>query len=817
MNDNDINNDGEQTRSFVILNKGTEVLHYRIIDKIGAGGMGVVYLAEDTKLKRNVALKFLPTSLMANNEIRTRFIREAQTVAKLNHPNIVSIYEVSELEGRPFYAMELVEGETLHYYCHEKQLPNDSLIDYAIQICQGLGEAHRAGIIHRDIKSANIAVDNNGRIRLLDFGLAAKDGDDKITKTGSTLGTVSYMSPEQVSGRDIDHRADLFALGVVLYELIAGQTPFKRDSEGATLNAIIEDNPEPLLRYKADVPERLQEIISKLLEKDKELRYQSAEGVIADLKRMMYDSQQTGYTRTIQAKPKKKRMMIGLAGIVVFCIASIAYFMSQPDKSAIVDDDKVPRIAVLPFENLGSPDDEYFADGMTDEIISRLVLIDGLGVISRTSSMKYKSTDKNLKQIGSELNVEYILGGTVRWSIVNDQVKVKITPKLIKVSNDRNLWAGNYERELMEVFAVQADIAEKIVEQLGITLVASDKANLNIRPTENAEAYRLYLRAMNIIRRNDYTEDNPLIIIDSAVALDPSFALAHALRSEIYSLRSFGSPSSKFATIAIESAKKALELQPGIPSGHLALGKYYNNVETDYERALEEFSMARSEMHSNSDLLEAIAYVQMRQGKFIEGLDNQRRAVELDPINPARHEYLANLLNFNRKYDEALESINRAISLEPDKAWHYRLKTEILLSKYGDLEKIKPIAQEALKKCDTIIFTMSYMGIKNLTPELPWDEWLNDLQQMTAARFESDSAIYTTMMIMASEINNSGMLKQYADSIYKYFQDTYNDQPENPYYNSYLGLVLTYLGNYDRAVELGRRGKELLSVKECHY
>src|SRR5262245_60727393 len=299
---------------------------YRIIEKIGAGGMGEVYLAEDTRLKRKVALKFLPAHLVANDEIKTRFLREAQAAAKLNHPNIVTIYDVSEHEGRPFFAMEHVEGHLLSHFAHgEKPLPLDTIIDYATQVCQGIGEAHRAGVIHRDIKATNIIVDTKGRARILDFGLAAVEGDDKLTKTGSTLGTVSYMSPEQVSGREIDQRSDLFSFGVVLYELLAGRTPFRRDSEGATLRAIMQDSPEPLARYKSEIPQKLQLIIDKLLEKDRQMRYQTAEDIIADLKRLVYDSQQTEHHSPAQATRARLKLAIGAAAVLV--LAALAFVL----------------------------------------------------------------------------------------------------------------------------------------------------------------------------------------------------------------------------------------------------------------------------------------------------------------------------------------------------------------------------------------------------------------------------------------------------------------------------------------------------------
>jgi serine/threonine protein kinase len=491
------------TRSHIALAPGAKIGHYRIVEKIGAGGMGEVYLAEDTRLMRKVAIKFLPIHLAAKDDVKSRFLREAQAVAKLNHPNIVTIHDVSEYGGRPYFVMEHVEGQSLHHFAHDEPLPLDTVIDYAIQICQGIGEAHRAKIIHRDIKTSNIVIDSKGRARLLDFGLAAVAGDEKITKTGSTLGTVAYMSPEQVSGRDIDHRSDLFSFGVVLYELLAGRTPFLRDNEGATLRAIVQDVPEPLSRYRAEIPDRLRNIVEKLLEKDRELRYQTAEGVIADLKKLFYDSQQTGYQRATPVRKSKLKWLIPSA-VVVLALAAALIFALRPKGERAATSESLPMIAVLPFENLGNPDDEYFADGMTEEITSRLAGINGLGVISRTSAMQYKESDKSLNEIGKELGVDYILEGSVRWAKVGGQPRVRITPQLIRVSDDRHVWADNYERELMEVFAVQADIAAQIVKQLGLTLLDSDRNELASRPTEDSRAYDYYLRGINGLRRADW-------------------------------------------------------------------------------------------------------------------------------------------------------------------------------------------------------------------------------------------------------------------------------------------------------------------------
>jgi len=809
----------DNTRSFVPISSGTMISHYKIIEKIGAGGMGEVYTAEDTKLGRKVAMKFLPSHLVSNEDIKTRFVREAQTIAKLNHPNIVSIHDVSEFNGRPYYVMELVEGESLHNFVHEKPLPFDVIVDYAIQICQGLGEAHRAGIIHRDIKAANIIIDNKGRIRLLDFGLAAMAGDDRLTRTGSTLGTVSYMSPEQVSGREINHRSDLFSLGIVLYELIAGRTPFRRDSEGATLRAIMEDPPEPLTRFRADVPDRLQEIVMKLLEKDKEFRYQTSEGVIADLKRLIYDSTQSGYSRITPPKPKKaNKSMAGIAAAAIIVVAIALYLFLGTTNQRRASAGETPMIAVKPFENLGSPDDEYFADGITDEITSRLAGITGLGVISRTSAMVYKNSNKNLKQIGQELGVDYILEGTVRWSKAGDKPRVRITPQLVRVSDDRHLWANNYEREMLEVFAVQADIANKIVDQLGITLVQSQRKDLNTRPTDNPEAYALYLKTLSLLGKLYQNSSNAPAMkaaIDSVVALDPNFALAHALRSKVYSWAAFGARHSEDARIAREAADRALQLKPGLPQGHIALGIYYNLVETDYERALSEFYEAESEIHNAPDYFDAIGLVQMRQGHFRESALNFRKAAELDPLNPTRHRAVAMPLRFMRSFGEAINALDRAIALDSRSAEIWQDKLGVITSWQGDQDAIGKIIDEALRYCDSVEFLSGEVLLMEHFPDFPWQRIMRDFR----ARFRNWQPFdyYSRLAQMNYFLGDSILTAAYSDSVRITLEKKISESPDDWESVSELGAVFSVSGDCEQAIEYGRLGMDSLSVDKCHW
>ncbi len=812
----------DKTKMHLPLIGGELVLQYRIIEKIGAGGMGEVYLAEDTRLKRRVALKFLPSHLVANEEIKARFLREAQAVAKLNHPNIVTIYDVSEFNGRPFFAMEHVEGHLLHHFAHEKPLPLDTVIDYAVQVCQGIGEAHRAGVVHRDIKTTNIIVDTKGRARLLDFGLAAIAGDDKLTKTGSTLGTVSYMSPEQVSGRDIDQRSDLFSFGVVLYELLAGRTPFRRDSEGATLRAIMQDMPEPLGRYKSDIPTRLQQTMDKLLEKDRQMRYQTAEDIIADLKRLVYDSQQTEHRRPAQQTKSRSKLVVGTSIVLVLAAVAV-YFFSRTRSTQSEVADAIPMIAVLPFENLGNPEDEYFADGMTEEITSRLVGIAGLGVISRTSAMQYKMSDKSLSQIGKELGVNYVLEGTIRWAKTSGRPRVRITPRLIRVSDDRNMWADNYEREMMEVFAVQEDIATKIASQLDLTLLESDRRELAVRPTTDSRAYDYYLKGISGVRRLDWSL--PALAaasanLDSAVMIDPAFALAYAVKSRANTMLAWIDPSGDYRKVARESFEKALKLQPNLSYGHMAAGIFFNLTETDYDSAMTELNRAASELHNDADLVTNVALVQWRQGKFDEAEENLRKATDLDPLNPALHSWRSQFFRFMRRFPEAQQSVNRAIALDPKRADFYSEKLAGYLSRYGEWSKCREVVREAISQIDTLELVRTF-GAATLDSALGIHI---SRDRAFIERFRIDShnkldaqAFYFSMAFLYRDAGDAALTNVYLDSARKTVEQRLKIVPNDPSLTSGLGSVLALLGSCKEAVELGIRGKELLSIAKCHW
>jgi len=693
----DDQSDSDKTKSVAILSQGMLVGHYQIIEKIGAGGMGEVYLAEDTELNRKVALKFLSPHLCQDADCRTRFKREAQAAAKLNHPNIVTIYEVSEFNGRPFFAMEFVEGLPLSELIKQGDCPLDKVIDLSLQFCEGLQEAHRAGITHRDIKPANVLVSQSGRAKLVDFGLASVAGADKLTNEGSTLGTIGYMSPEQVQGKPTDQRSDLFSFGVVLYELISCKSPFKTENPAATMNAIAQQTPEPLARYKAGAPDELQRIVLKLLHKDPALRYQTAADVVSDLMTLKATSQLL--TGAPVRKKRAWRLVVGVAALVLLAAAAYGIF-----KSHIFTGEKTTSqrkmLAVLPFENLGSPDDEYFADGITDEITAKLATIHDLGVISRTSTMLYKHTTENLREIAKELGVDYVLEGTLLWDKGRDTSRVRMLPQLIRVSDDTHLWAETYQRPLTDIFAVQSDIAARIAEAMSITLLASENGALQVMPTRNLEAYQAYLRGIDYWTRPDFTRENGQLAVQMfqrAAELDSAFGLAYArlatAHAHMYYLGFDHTP--ERLSEARKTLDRALELQPDLGWTHIALSYYYYWGFRDYDHALNELSLAEAVLSNEPSISELKGYVLRRQGKFRAAAEQLKRAFLLNPRIANLPLEIANTCFRLREYATAEKLLDQSLFLALDQSIAYRFKAYIYYAWRGDTSS----ARAALASC----------------------------------------------------------------------------------------------------------------------
>jgi serine/threonine protein kinase len=631
------------------------ISHYEILEKLGEGGMGVVYKARDIQLQRLVALKFLPPHIAEHPEEKARFIHEAQSASALNHTNVTTIYGIEESPEGMFIAMEYVEGRTLKQIIEEENLSLKKVLDIGIQMCEGMALAHEKGVVHRDIKSDNIMVTHRGQVKIMDFGLAKLKGATKITQTGSTLGTASYMSPEQASGEEIDSRSDIFSFGVVFYEMITGHLPFKGEHQAAIVYSVINDTPDPLARYKTGVPDELQRIVNKALAKDKNVRYQHAGDLLTDLK--VLSGSEVSVAREKVHPDLWNRYVVTAAVVFLLIIAGYWIVTTYVRHGSREPESGRKMLAVLPFENLGAPDQEYFASGITDEITTQLAKVSGLGVISRTSVLPYKNTNKTVQQIGKELGVQYLLEGTILWDKFGTTNRVRINPQLIRVKDGTHVWAESYDRVLEQIFALQSDIAEKVASALNITLLEAEQQYIAAKPTENLEAYEYYLRGEDY--RNRVLTGNSMDMYEKAVEIDPTFALAYARLSIEHSFQYFAyrDRTDERLNKAKEAADKALELNPELPEAHLALGYYYYWGRRDYDHALEQFTIALKGQPNNSDLCAAIGYVQRRQGKFKQAVTNLKEAVGLDPRSSDKAEELAATYRMLRKYSEAVSAL----------------------------------------------------------------------------------------------------------------------------------------------------------------
>lgn len=804
---------------------GQTIAHYKIIEKLGSGGMGIVYKARDTKLNRVVALKFLIPRFLQSGDNTQQLMLEAQAAAALSHPNICTIYQINEYDGQQFIVMEFIDGVTLREKINhndissgikESKLNTETAVGYSIQIAEALQEAHEKKIIHRDIKPENLMVDSKNRIKVTDFGLAKLIGTGDLTKIRSALGTLAYMSPEQIKNETVDQRSDIFSFGVVLYEMLAGLHPFRSEKELDTIHSIVNKDPVPLSELIPQKSVKLAELVNRMLEKNPDNRYQSSHLLVNDLKRcsetlpIPFETTETApYSVRFRAK------MLSSATILALLLFAGYWFWfpgSEPAAGNLHN-----SIAVLALENLSSaPDDAYFADVIHEEMINLLAGIRSLTVISRSSITGYPIKERDLQQIGRDLGVSSVLEGSVL--LTGEQLTLSM--QLIDTGSLATLWSGSFEDHVDDIYKIQSQIAVEVAEVLGAALTPDEQQRLDGQPTENPVAYNLYIRAREYYSRPSVERDNYLsteILLKRALEEDPRFAHAYALLAITYSnlYWFFGQTPERLQQIK-EAAEQAQLLAPDLPETHLALGLYFYWSDTHYNRPLSHFQTALQQFPNHPQLQIFMGLTHRWAGNWKQSEEHLKKALELDPRNFTSYQELAWLYIWIREYDKAEIIVNRQIESFPDRPLYIYIAF-ISYHRDGSFEGLRTWGKMRPQMQELEIYFFGNYNYYNRD----WESALRTYKSIkTEIAADTDNDYIPRLYLIAKTLqaqSDSATSLLYYEQVRAQLEALRDEYPDDPRYRATLGKVYASIGEPEKAVREGEIALDLVPYEQNAY
>jgi TolB-like protein/Tfp pilus assembly protein PilF len=808
---------------------------YHIERELGGGGMSRVFVATETSLGRQVVIKVLPPELAAGLSV-DRFRREIQLAASLQHPHIVPLLAAGPADDMLYYTMPLIQGESLRTkIASEGELPIGESVRILRDVVDALACAHERGIVHRDIKPDNVLVSRHHGL-VADFGVAKAlseaTGPSSFTSTGIALGTPAYMAPEQATADPhVDHRADIYAVGALAYEMLAGRPPFTGSSAQAVLAAQVTQPAEPITKYRSSVPQALAALIMRCLEKRPADRFQSAEELLTLLEGMATPTAGTEPTaariaaarKPLSARlreiPRNRAVYLAIGALIVMGLAW-SLTRSKGGRAGDAPVTAAKSVVVLPFENLGRPEDDYFADGVTEEITNRLTGIGGLRVISRNSAKQYKATQKPLQQIGEELGVGYALMGTVRWGKTGDTTQVRVSPELIRVSDGTNVWAHGYDAVVAGIFQVQSDIAEQVAGALNVALADPERQALAAKPTSDPEAYDYYLKGKQYYDRG-YTEASlrtAETLFRKALEADPRFALAWAALSQTHDLLFWFYFDRTDARLAQQkdAAERALSLDPNLPEGHVALGMYHYHGKLDYDGAMREFELAREARPNGSDVYAVMGLVQRRQGKWKEAFENQKKSLELDPRSFKQLIETGLTALQMKSLTDGEHYFSEAVTVAPDEPGGY-VGLANLAVMLGDRTKAIESVRTGLQRVGagrmmTSLFRGS--GLTNLLL-LAENGYSQELYGVDLSAFGSDSqTYYLAKANLHHHDRHTALTRAYADSARRLLEPRVQSRPDDGFYHCFLSLAYALGGRKEDALREARTAGRVLPISK---